>query len=57
MMEIDRVLARFGGRGLAERVDALGGLPVETTPAGVRALAATEGVKAILENQTVSLLH
>jgi hypothetical protein len=33
--------------------DALGGLPVETTPAGIRALAEAEGVRAILENQRV----
>jgi hypothetical protein len=55
--EIDRVLARFGGRRLAESVDALGSLPVETTPAGIRALADAEGVKAILENQMVMPLH
>jgi hypothetical protein len=38
-------------------VDALGSLPVETTPAGIRALADAEGVKAILENQMVMPLH
>ena len=55
--EIDQVLARFGGRRLADGVDALGGVPVETTPAGIRALANTVGVRAILENQTVLPMH
>ncbi len=55
--EIDQVLARFGGRRLADAVDAFGGLPVETTPAGIRALANTEGVRAILENQAVLPMH
>lgn len=55
--EIDQVLARFGGRRLADSVDALGGLPVETTPAGIRALANNSGVQAILENQKVSPMH
>ncbi|KJV06822.1 hypothetical protein [Methylocucumis oryzae] len=55
--EIDRVLARFGGRRLADSVDALGALPVETTPEGIRALANAEGVQAIMENQAVSPLY
>ena len=55
--EIDRVLAHFGGRRLSEQVDALGGLSVETTPAGIRALANTTGVRAILENQAVLPMH
>lgn len=55
--EIDRVLARFGGRRLADGVDVLGSLPVETTPAGIRALADASGVRAILENQAVWPTH
>jgi len=55
--EIDRVLARFGGRRLADHVNALGSLPVEATPAGIRALAASDRVKAILEDQKISLLR
>ncbi|MCX7093033.1 MAG: hypothetical protein NTY50_06235 [Methylobacter sp.] len=57
LFEIDQVLARFGGRRLADSVDALGSLPVETTPAGIRALANNSGVQAILENQKVSPMH
>lgn len=57
LSEIDQVLARFGGRRLADNVDALGSLPVETTPAGIRALANASGVQAILENQKVLPMH
>lgn len=57
LSEIDQVLARFGGRRLADSVNALGSLPVETTPAGIRALADTSGVQAILENQRVLPVH
>lgn len=55
--EIDRILSDHGGRRLAERVNALGSLPVETTPSGLRALAASGQVRAILEDQPVSLIH
>jgi hypothetical protein len=54
--EIDTLLARFGGRRLADRVNALGSLPVEVTAAGIHALAASHRVKAILEDQPISLL-
>lgn len=54
---IDGILASFGGRRLTEGPDALGSVLVETTPACVRALAASEHVKAILEDQPISLLR
>lgn len=53
LLEIDRVLEQFGGKRLAPTVDALGSLPIETTVAGINALAASEQVKAILEDQTI----
>src|SRR5712692_1091702 len=53
--EIDSILERFDGRRLAD-VNALGSLPVETTARGIAALAASEHVKAILEDQPISLL-
>ena len=55
--EIDRILRDHGGRRLADRVNALGSLPVETTPAGLRALAASARVKAIFEDQPISTVH
>lgn len=52
---IDHILDRFGGRRLANHVNALGSIPVETTSAGIHELADSEHVKAILEDQSISL--
>lgn len=49
--DVDKVLARFEGKRLAKRPDALGSIPVETTPDGIRALASSRRVQAILEDQ------
>jgi hypothetical protein len=54
--EIDRVLTHFGGKRLAASVNALGSVPVEATPDGITALASLDSVKAILEDQPISLL-
>ncbi len=54
---IDEILERHGGERLAERANALGSLPVETTSSGILALAESWHVKAILEDQEISLLH
>jgi len=56
LSDIDRILEEYGGRRLAPEVDALGSIPVETTAAGIRALAERPYVKAVLEDQPVSLL-
>lgn len=55
LVDIDGILARFKGKRLAN-VDALGCIPVEATAPGIAALAASEHVKAILEDQPISLL-
>jgi hypothetical protein len=52
---IDQILDRFGGRRLTHQVNALGSIPVETTSAGISALVASEHVKAILEDQPLSV--
>jgi hypothetical protein len=52
---ISRILQRFGGCPLATRPNALGAIPVEITVAGVNALATSEAVKAVLEDQAVTL--
>ena len=57
LAEIDRVLQEFGGTRLAESADALGSIAVETTAAGVVALATISGVKAILEDQPITLVR
>jgi hypothetical protein len=56
LAEIDSVLKRFGGRRMAPGVNALGAVPVETTAAGIAALAKLEPVKAIFEDQPISPL-
>lgn len=53
---VDAILNRAGGQRLSPRANVLGALAVETTPAGVDALAASEHVKAILEDQEISPL-
>ncbi len=54
---VDEILRRHGGERLAERANALGSLPVETTSSGILALAESGHVKAILEDQEISLLR
>ncbi len=54
--DLDSVLQRFAGRRLAAHADALGCVPVETTAAGILALALLDHVKAILEDQQISAL-
>jgi hypothetical protein len=56
LVEIDRVLRHFGGKRLGASVNALGSIPVEATPDGITALATLDSVKAILEDQPISLL-
>lgn len=53
---IDEILARFDGKRLAAEVNALGVVPVEITATGINALAASEYVAAILEDQALSLV-
>ena len=57
LIEIDSILERFGGKRLAPVVDALGSIPVETTAVGITALATLKHLKAIIEDQPISLLH
>ena len=54
---IDDILHRHKGQRLAEHANALGSVPVETTAAGIKALAASEHVKAILEDQPIALVQ
>ena len=56
LSDIDAILAHYGGKRLATSVNALGSVPVETTAAGINALAASERVKVIFEDQKITLL-
>ena len=51
--EIDLILAPTAGKRLSDRPNALGAIPVETTPEGIHALAASSRVKTILEDQAL----
>jgi hypothetical protein len=51
---IDEILERFNGKRLTEQPSAIGALGVETTSAGISALAESPYIKAILEDQAIS---
>lgn len=53
---VDQVLKRYGGRRASGAPSVLGSVLVETTPAGVRALAKQPGVNAVLEDQPIRAL-
>ena len=55
--EIDAILNRYGGEKWASAPDVLGCLPLETTVSGVNALTSLKEVKAVLEDQPISLIH
>ncbi len=55
--EIDQILERFDGHRLAEHPNAVGAIPVETTADGVIALASSDCVKTILEDQNITILE
>lgn len=56
LVDMDQILAEWGGRRLDDDVSALGTVAVEATPAGIRVLANLKVVKTVLEDQHVSLL-
>jgi hypothetical protein len=53
LSDIDRILADHGGARLSKSPNALGSLTVETTAAGVSALARSKWVKCMVEDQPV----
>ena len=55
--DIDNVLEEFGGKRLSSGVDALGGVPVQTTAAGILGLTSLGRVKAVLEDQELSFIR
>lgn len=57
LRDIDGILQESGGKRLASRPDALGSIPVEATSAGIKALANSVYVKAILEDQSLFLVR
>jgi hypothetical protein len=55
LVDIDHILQRFDGRRLAAQPNALGYVPVEATAVAIRALADSEHVRAIIEDQSIAL--
>ena len=55
LQQMDKTSEKFGGRRLQDDLNALGTIAVEATPAGINALARSKSVKAILEDQRVTL--
>lgn len=51
--DIDRILKRHKGKRLKSDINALGAVPVITTPAGINALTSSKHVKAIFEDQAI----
>ena len=51
---IFKIIQEFGGKPLAEDPGALGQIPIEISAAGVNALAESDLVKAVLEDQQIS---
>jgi hypothetical protein len=54
--ELDPLLARLGGYWLSDEPDALGSLGVDAPAATLLALAASDQVRTVLEDQAVSAL-
>jgi hypothetical protein len=54
--DIAKILEKYGGHRLESNLGALGSLAVETTPAGIKALIECPCVRAILEDQPISLI-
>jgi hypothetical protein len=57
LAEVDRVLERSGGRRLRQSPDLFGSVPVEAPARTLLALAGLEHVRALLEDQPLSLLR
>jgi hypothetical protein len=55
--ELDRILGQHDGKRLAESPNALGTIPIEATAEGVRAVAESDVVEAVLEDQAISPLR
>lgn len=56
LSQVDDILTRFDGHRLADSPDVLGSIPIEATPAGIRALASSKWVTAVLEDQEIHLI-
>lgn len=53
LVEIDELLDQFKGQRLDETISALGTVLVEATAAGIKALAQSPKIKAVMEDQSI----
>jgi hypothetical protein len=53
---IDSVLDRHGGKRLDKKSSSVGSVTIHSTAAGIRALARSKRVKAIVEDQATRLI-
>ncbi len=56
LKNIEGIIKHFQGKPLANQPNVLGAIPIEITVAGVNPLAKCDAVKAIMENQSISLM-
>jgi sorbitol-specific phosphotransferase system component IIA len=57
LKNINGIIKRFDGQKLAEHPDLLGSIPVEITANGVNALAKSDAVRAVIEDQPIFHEH
>jgi len=50
---IDAIIKHFNGNPLSEHPNVLGSIPIEITAAGINALAESDAVKAVIEEQAI----
>ncbi|MEM8830305.1 MAG: hypothetical protein AAGE96_13240 [Cyanobacteria bacterium P01_G01_bin.19] len=53
---VDRLIEKYDGKKSTNQPDALGSMAIEITPSGVNALALSDAVKAIVEDQKIRFL-
>jgi len=57
LVEVDHLLERSGGRRLAPGPDLFGSIPVEAPASALLALAGSDHVRALLEDQPLSVMR
>jgi hypothetical protein len=55
--DVDRILEKYGGARRDAGPNALGALAIETTANGISALASSEWVNSIVEDQSITRLR
>ena len=54
---VDRLIEEYKGKKITSKPDAFGSIAIEITPPGIKALALSDAVKAIIENQKICLAN